>query len=193
MLTVCLSFVESSDSTCQPNIGTGQHCSLYGRKRKASASPESSSKRQRGASKTTEVAVEAVRARGTKRKSSTDRQSPLKKRKGCSSRTDTCNPSEVPVESVKAHGTKRKADSEAETPGKRQRVGDTSTNSSGPTQVSAEKKVLKEASAALETPSTTRRKSGCDLSTRACSPSTSSQDNGSSLYPFNTSKGKLTG
>ncbi len=192
MFTVCLSFVESSGSTCQPNICTGPHCGVSGCNPSASLSLESPSKRQRDASETTEVAVEAVTARGTKRKSSTDRQSPVKKRRGGSSRTDTSNPSEVPVESVKAHGTKRKADSEAETPGKKRRVGDTGTNWSGPTEVSAATKVLKVASAehikAPETPSTTRRKS-----TRAGSPSTSRQDGGSSLYPFNTRKGKLTG
>lgn len=124
------------------------------------------SKRQRVFCKT-EVEAKTAMATGTKRKSGTDRKSP-KSKKVCSN-TDTSNPPEVPAESK---STKRETKAEEETPTKKQRV---NTDAGEPKEVSEVTKHVKEASAeklpTAETPRTTRRESGCNLSTKPCSPS----------------------
>ncbi|XP_070762042.1 serine/threonine-protein kinase pim-2-like [Enoplosus armatus] len=80
-----------SGSTTEPNNGMGEDCRVTRSKRKASIKPESPRKRQRCASGPTEVAVEAVTAKGTKRKASTTRESPSKKQRGGSNDTNGCD------------------------------------------------------------------------------------------------------
>ncbi|XP_070762050.1 serine/threonine-protein kinase pim-2-like [Enoplosus armatus] len=90
MFTGFISLVEISGSTTEPNNGMGD-CRVTRSKRKASIKPESPRKRQRCASGPTEVAVEAVTAKGTKRKASTTRESPSKKQRGGSNNTNGCD------------------------------------------------------------------------------------------------------
>ncbi|XP_070762029.1 serine/threonine-protein kinase pim-2-like [Enoplosus armatus] len=91
---------EISSSNAEPNNGMGEDCRVTRGKRKASNKPESPRKRQRRTSGPTEVAVEAVTAKGAKRKASTERESPSKKQRGHSNSCDISEPSGVAVEDV---------------------------------------------------------------------------------------------
>lgn len=189
MFTGFISFVESSGSTTKPINNMGEDCRVTRKKRKASITPESPTKRQRGASKPTEVAVEPVTAKGTKRKARTEREIPRKRLRSHYNITGASEPSELAVV-LTAHGTKRKASTLTETASKKLKGAnnDTDTSTGEATKVSVEAC----AERLPETPRTTRRTSCCDPAPSSSGPSTSSQSNWSTSFSVNTSRGKLT-
>lgn len=193
MFTGFISFIGSSGSTTKPNNTMGEDCRVPRNKRKAPINLKSARKRQRGASESTEVTVEAVTAKGIKRKARTGRGIPQKRQRSCSNTTGTSEPTDVVVEDVTANGTKRKAPSKKQ----RGRNTDTTTNTDEPTKVKVEDvretERQKEANAeqlpATETPRMTGRESGCDLSPSSSDPSTSKQTNGRTSDSVKTSRG----
>uniref|UniRef100_A0A3Q0R7G5 non-specific serine/threonine protein kinase n=1 Tax=Amphilophus citrinellus TaxID=61819 RepID=A0A3Q0R7G5_AMPCI len=90
IITGFISFVESCDITTKPKNSLGEHRSMPA-KRKASAMPESPTKRRRCASGPPQLAFQAVQAKSGKRKASTERGTPgtkLKCEPSCTNSSD---------------------------------------------------------------------------------------------------------
>uniref|UniRef100_A0A4W6DW17 non-specific serine/threonine protein kinase n=1 Tax=Lates calcarifer TaxID=8187 RepID=A0A4W6DW17_LATCA len=176
----------SSGGTLEPNNSLGESCKVTTDKRKASIRDESPRKKQKGVSKPTGVAVEAVTAKGTKRKAGNEEEIFVKKLKGHSNNAAISKPAEaIPA---------------TETPSNKQRSGDnvadTCTKTGEPTKASVEnvketgnkKEDGAEQLPAPERPGTTVTEGGRDLSQSSSSPSTSTQENRSTTIYFKTSR-----